>query len=207
MSTSYNRIAGKSVERLAAISDGIFGVAMTLLLLGLAVPDPNVYKTESALLHQLVSMLPDVLVYLMSFLTLGIFWVRQQTQLNNVERSDWHFTWINLAFLFLVTILPFTTRLLVSFMSMRAALLVYWGNIVLLGSLLYGSWIYAGRAKLLKDHLPADIQKVVWLQIVSAQGLYLVAALLCVFNTKWSIAFIVIVQLYHALAPRAWWSK
>jgi uncharacterized membrane protein len=154
-----------------------------------------------------VSMLPDVLVYLMSFLTLGIFWIRQQTQLNNIERSDRHFTWMNLAFLFLVTILPFSTRLLVSFMSMRAALLLYWGNIVLLGSLLFASWKHAARSELLKDNISVEIQKRVGLQIVYAQGLYAIAAALCVFNTKWSIGFIVLVQLNQAVAPRSWWKK
>ena len=82
MNTTYNRIAGQSVERLAALSDGIFGVAMTLLLLQLNVPDPHVVTTESALLHALARMTPDLLVYLMSFITLGIFWVGQQAQLH-----------------------------------------------------------------------------------------------------------------------------
>ena len=60
------------------LSDGIFGVAMTLLLLQLNVPDAHVITTESALLHALARMTPDLLVYLMSFMTLGIFWVGQQ---------------------------------------------------------------------------------------------------------------------------------
>jgi uncharacterized membrane protein len=100
MNTSYNQIAGQSVERLAALSDGIFGVAMTLLLLELHVPARELIHDEGDLRRALAALAPQLLVYLMSFLTLGIFWVGQQTQLNHLERSERHFTWIHLAFVF-----------------------------------------------------------------------------------------------------------
>ena len=67
-------------------------------------------------------------------------------QFTYLKRSDRHLTWINLAFLFAVTILPFSTRLLASFITHRSALLVYWGNIFLLGLFLYACWIYSNRA-------------------------------------------------------------
>jgi hypothetical protein len=57
-----------------------------------------------------------VITYLMSFLTLGIFWNEQQAQLNHLERSDRHLTWIHMAFLFAVSLMPFSTRLLAEFM-------------------------------------------------------------------------------------------
>src|SRR5208283_315968 len=117
MITSYNRIAGQSVERLAALSDGIFGVAMTLLLLELHVPAKELIHSEADLWQALAGLAPQLVVYLMSFITLGIFWVGQQTQLNHLARSDRHLTWIHLAFLFAVTLLPFSTRLLADFMA------------------------------------------------------------------------------------------
>jgi uncharacterized membrane protein len=72
MITSNNRIAGQSVERLAALSDGIFGVAMTLLAIDHRVPAIELIHHEHDLRHELFGLLPEVLVYLMSFLTLGI---------------------------------------------------------------------------------------------------------------------------------------
>ena len=81
MSISYDRIAGQSVERLAALSDGIFGVAMTLLLLELHVPAKEFIHSEADLWHALARLAPQLVVYLMSFITLGIFWVGQQTQI------------------------------------------------------------------------------------------------------------------------------
>ena len=101
----------------------------------------------------------QLLVYLMSFVTLGIFWMGQQTQLNNLEKSDRDLTWIHLGFLFTVTLLPFTTRLLADFIEYRAALLVYWLNIVLFGIALYASWGWARRASLMKANLSVDFQK------------------------------------------------
>ena len=98
MDTSYNQVAGRNVERLAALSDGIFGVGMTLLLLELHVPAKELIHREGDLRHALTALGPQLLVYLMSFLTRGIFWVGQQTQLNHLAHSERHFTWIQLAF-------------------------------------------------------------------------------------------------------------
>jgi uncharacterized membrane protein len=198
MSLSYNRIAGHSVERLAALSDGIFGVAMTLLLLELHVPAKELIHSEADLWQALAGLTPQLIVYLMSFITLGIFWVGQQTQLNHLARSDRHLTWIHLAFLFAVTLLPFSTRLLAQFIIYRAALLTYWVNILLLGSTLYVSWKRSTRAGLVKEDLSAEAQAAICWRIVIAQTLYAFGALLCVVNTYWSIAFIVLVQLNYA---------
>ena len=112
MTTSYNRIAGQSVERLAALSDGVFAVAMTLLVLDLRIPASEVIHSEPDLWRALIALSPRLVMYLMSFLTLGIFWVGQQTQLNHLVRSERSLTWIHIAFLFAVTLTPFSTMLL-----------------------------------------------------------------------------------------------
>jgi uncharacterized membrane protein len=202
MTTPYNRIAGQSVERLAALSDGIFAVAMTLLVLDLHAPAAQAIHGEHALWRALAALSPRLLTYLMSFLTLGIFWVGQQTQLNHLVRSDRDLAWIHLAFLFAVTITPFSTKLLAEFIAYRLALLAYWGNVLLLGAFLYASWGYAIRAHLVKDDMPAGVPAAICRRIAIAQSLYAAGALLCVISTTWSITFIVLVQLNYAIAPR-----
>jgi uncharacterized membrane protein len=202
MSTSYNRIAGQSIERLAALSDGIFAVAMTLLVLDLHAPARETVRSEHDLWHALVAMSPQLLTYLMSFVTLGIFWAGQQTQLHHVARGDRHLTWIHIAFLFAVSMMPFSTRLLAEFISYRTALLAYWGNVLLLGSVLHAGWRYAGRAGLVKDDTSVEVGKAIERRIVVAQALYALGAALCVVHTYVSIAFIVLVQLNFAVAPR-----
>ncbi len=204
MNTSYNEIAGQSVERLAALSDGIFAVAMTLLVLDLRVPAIEAVHSEHEIWRALVAISPQLLMYIMSFITLGIFWVGQQTQLNHLARSDRHLSWIHIAFLFAVTIMPFSTRFLSEFTSYRTALLAYWGNLLLLGVVLYCSWGYAARRDLVKDDIPAEVPAAICRRIVIGQSLYAFGALLCIFNTHWSIAFIVLVQLNYAIAPGTW---
>jgi uncharacterized membrane protein len=130
MVTLYNRIQGRSLERLAALSDGIFAVAMTLLVLDLHIPSAAQVHGERELLAALCALGPQWLAYGMSFLTLGIFWAGQQTQLNHIAEGTRDLTWIHLGFLFAITLLPFSTRLLAEFITYRAALLIYWLNIL-----------------------------------------------------------------------------
>src|SRR5260370_4873213 len=78
---TYNQLAGTSVDRLAGISDGIFSVGMTLLVLGLAVPTLNsATATDSDLWNRLAKLGPNILAHAITFMTLGIFWVGQGTQ-------------------------------------------------------------------------------------------------------------------------------
>lgn len=201
MHSTYNRVAGRSVERLAALSDGIFGVGMTLLVLDLRIPATEVIRSEHDLLTALLAVLPQLTMYMMSFLTLGIFWVGQQTQLNHLERSDRHLTWITLGFLFAVTLMPFSTKMLAEYYAYRTALLGYWLNIFLLGLGMYCVWGYAARHNMLKADTPPDVPAVVCRRIIGAQTLYAIGAALCVVDTRLSMAAIVLVQLYYILAP------
>jgi uncharacterized membrane protein len=202
MPTLYNKIQGQSLERLAALSDGIFAVAMTLLVLDLHVPIKEAVHSEGQLQSALLALAPQFIAYLMSCLTLGIFWAGQQTQLNYFERGNRDLTWIHIAFLFVVSVLPFSTRLLAEFIEFRTALLLYWANIFALGSILYASWRYATREGLLKDDVSVEMRRAIRRRIVLAQALYALGAALCFFNNYWSIGFIVLVQLNYVIAPR-----
>ena len=82
MAVSYDQPAGQGVERLAALSDGVFAVAMTLLVLDLRVPAMEAMHSERELWRAPVALSPRLVMYMMSFMTLGIFWIGQQTQLN-----------------------------------------------------------------------------------------------------------------------------
>lgn len=202
MLTHYNRIAGQSVERLAALSDGVFAVAMTLLVLDLHAPAAEAIHSERDLLHALAPLAPRLLVYLLSFMTLGVFWVGQQVQLSHLERSTRDLTWTHLVFLVVVSLMPFSTALMAEFIGFRVALLIYWLNILLFGALLFASWRCAIASAVLKPGLPPVTVIAVQRRIVIAQALYAVGALLCVLDTYWSIGFIILVQLNYVLAPR-----
>jgi uncharacterized membrane protein len=203
----YNRIQGRSVERLAALSDGIFAVAMTLLVLDLHIPTAAQVHGEGELLAALGALGPQWIAYGMSFLTLGIFWAGQQTQLNHMGQGTRDLTWIHLGFLFAITLMPLSTRLLAEFITYRAALGIYWLNILAAGVMLYWSWSYATRAGLVKADTPQEVQSSICRRILIAQSLYAAGAALCVINTWVSIGAIVLVQLNYAIAPRVWWRR
>jgi uncharacterized membrane protein len=202
MNIIYNRFAGQSLERVAALSDGIFAIAMTLLVLELHAPTSEAIHSEQELWSALVGLSPRFLTYFMSFLTLGIFWVGQQTQLNHFQRVNRNLTWMHLTFLLFVAFMPFSTALLADFITYRLALVIYWLNIFLLGAVLFISWRYAIRASLMKETVNSEIRSATERRIVIAQALYAFGALLCIFNTYISIGFIVLVQLNYVLAPR-----
>ena len=214
MARTYFQFSGQSLGRLAALSDGIFAVAMTILILNVHVPTValsqveqplwagDALRMEAVLWSALTALAPQVLTYLMSFLTLGIFWAGQQTQLNHFSRSDHRLTWTHLIFLLVVVLMPFSTALLTDFITYRLAMLVYWLNIFLLGLLLLVSIRYAGHAGLLSDEATPDVLAATQRRIVVYQALYAAAAALCVVNTYLAIACLILLQLNSVIGPR-----
>lgn len=201
MPLSYNELAGRRQDRIGALSDGVFAIVMTLIVLEIHVPDPGPIRSESELWAAVVALAPRFVTYLLSFLTLGIFSNGQQTQLNQLARTDRHFTWIQIAFLATVALMPFSTSLLAEFITFRLALLIYWANIAVTGAMLYVSWVYASRSGLLADP-SRDVSRAITRRIAVAQTLYAFGAALSAIDTIWSVAFIVAVQLNFAVAPR-----
>ncbi|HEY2468432.1 MAG TPA: TMEM175 family protein [Terracidiphilus sp.] len=202
MATLYNLIQGRNVERLAALSDGIFAVAMTLLVLDIHLPSAEHIHGERELVLALAGLGPQWIAYGMSFITLGIFWAGQQTQLNHIGEGTRDLTWIHLGFLFAITFMPLSTRLLAEFITYRSALLIYWFNILVPGAMLYWSWMYATHHKLVREEMPDEVSHSICRRILIAQSLYAAGAALCVINTYVSIAAIVLVQVNYAIAPR-----
>jgi uncharacterized membrane protein len=202
MPTRYHRFAGSSLERLGALSDGVFAVAMTLLVLDLKAP---IVHSEHDLAHGLLHhVAPHLLPYAMSFLTLGIFWVGQQTQLEGFTRSTRALTWIHIAFLMAVTLLPFSTAIVAADTSLRLSIGVYWLNLLLLGAVLLASLRYAEHAGLFSEETTAEMRSALERRIVVYQVLYALAALTCLIDTYVAIGLIVALQLNAVIAPRIW---
>jgi uncharacterized membrane protein len=202
MQTHYNTLAGSEVGRIAALSDGLFAIAATILVLDFHTPEPTDIHSEADLLRALATSAPRLLPWLLSLLTLGIFWLGQQTQLNQLERSNRDLTWLHFVFLAVVTVLPFSARLLADFLEYRIAFLVYWVNILLLGASLYATWVCAERANLIRGEARGDISRAVKRRIVVAQSLYAIGALAGLINVTLGITLIMLIQLNYAIGPR-----
>ena len=106
MTEPYNSFTGLSLDRLTSLSDGLFAVAMTLLVLDLRVPIglAAAGTSEHGLWDALLGMGPSFAAYLLSFTMLGTFWLAQHTLLSIFGRCDRTLTWINLGFLFVVSL-------------------------------------------------------------------------------------------------------
>src|SRR5437588_10909131 len=107
MVRSYNQVAGRRLDRMAALSDGVFAIAMTLIVFEIHVPDAGPIRSEQDLWNALIGLGPRLITYLLSFLTLGIFWNGQQTQLNLFAGADRDLSWLQLAFLATIALMPF----------------------------------------------------------------------------------------------------
>jgi len=200
---TYNEVATeRSLERIGALSDGMFAIAMTIIVLAIRVPAIGEHSNKGVI-DALVLLAPRFLTYVLSFLTLGIFWNAQHTQLNYVARADRHFAWLQLAYLAVVALLPFSTSLLAEFIDVTLAFGVYWINLLALGIMLYAVWAYADRAGLVTSGTTREISQALKRRIVNYQALYFLGFLLSLpFGTIPGIVFVVLVQLNSAIAPR-----
>lgn len=195
---NYNSIAGKDTGRLIAISDAVFGVAMTLLVLEIKVPE--IEGGDKELATAFLSLMPKFLVYFLSFMTAGIFWMGQSAQFEHIKKSDRNLSWITLLFLLFVSTLPFTTAFLGDYLDHKFALAIYWLNIFLLGTVLYINWNYAERKGLISDETKNDVAAAIKKRIVIAQSMYLFGALLGLINPYLGIGVIIAIQLNYAFA-------
>ncbi len=202
MRNHYNFFAGGDVGRIEALSDGIFAFAATVLVLDFHTPEPGDIHAEAELLTALASSAHRLLPWLLSLLTLGIFWVAQQTQLSQLARSNRDLTWLHLMFLAIITVLPFTTRLLADFFTYRTAFLIYWANLVLLGAAVYVTWAYSERAKLIRDDAPVELLGAFRRRVIIAQSPYAMGALVGLVNVPLGLGLIILIQLNYAVAPR-----
>ena len=200
--TSYNQISGQRIIRVEALSDGVFAIAMTILVLDLV--DQNATKniSEKELLAALTALLPKFLSFFLSFLTLGIFWIGQMTQFDFINKYNRKLTWFTVMFLMFVSILPFTTTILSNHFNNKVSILLYWVNILFIGIISWLHWEVAAKQSFLNiaGQEKKNIIKLFRNRVLTAQILYAFGAALCFINTKLSIIFIIVVQINIAFS-------
>ncbi len=131
---------GLSPARIETLCDGVFAIAMTILVLELHAPDPGPGVDLPA---RLLELWPKIAGYAVSFVVLGTLWIGHHYQFHFIRRSDRVLLWINIAFLLFVSFLPFATALLGSFPGERVAALTYGATLMGAGLCLLAQWEYA----------------------------------------------------------------
>lgn len=141
----------KETARLEAFSDGVFAIAITLLVLELKVPEIE-SKTNAALWQALGAQWPSYLAYLSSFFTILIIWVNHHRLFNLVHRTNRGFMYLNGLLLLLVTTIPFPTALLADYILTDAAAVacaIYTSLYLLLALIFNWLWYYSLRHELI----------------------------------------------------------
>lgn len=199
---SYNQFAGQRIGRIEALADGVFAIAMTLLVLDIKVPSADAIYSESAMWITFLHLVgPKLIIYFLGFMTLGIFWMGHSTQFRVITRTDRHLTWLSVFFLMFVSLIPFSTSFLSEHIHFKVAIFIYWLNIFLAGMTLLLHWYYACYRGLIDNTLEGEIvYKAVRNRILIAQSLYLGAALLSFINNYLSVGVTILIQLNYAIA-------
>lgn len=130
-------------SRIEALSDGVFAIAMTLLVLKLEVPEVMHHSSNAAMLAQLLALTPAFMTYVVTFLIAGGFWYLQHLSFHFIRHADSPFVWMNLIFLMLVALLPFSAGLMAHLLIHPVSQLFYYGNHIAIAVMLNLQWQYA----------------------------------------------------------------
>ena len=143
-----------STKRLESLVDGVFSVSMVLLVLGLAVPEVLRMPGRIDLTQTLSQMWPKFLIYGLSFLVLGVFWILHLKQFRIIMGYDGILLWINIIFLLFVALVPFSAYLLLYRYNEWLPIVFYGTNQIVVCQLLFLHWCYAShRHRLIRTDL------------------------------------------------------
>jgi uncharacterized membrane protein len=137
-----------STGRIQNLTDGVFAIAMTILVFNLTVPTDF---ATSSLQNLFQALWPQFLTYFLSFMVLSVFWVGHHNHFHFIRRSDRKFLWINIFFLSFIVLIPFSTGVLRTFFTDQLAIIAYGANVVICGAGMYWYWTYATRNHLLVE--------------------------------------------------------
>jgi uncharacterized membrane protein len=190
-----------SKSRIEAFSDGVFAIAITLLVLEIHVPE----DPENGLGQALLDQWPAYASYVVSFFVIGIIWINHHAVFDHLLRADRTLLFLNLLLLLFVALLPWPTNLLATYMQEggadeRVAAVVYSGTMTAMGAAFGALWTYASRhGRLLGETLtPAEVQRLTRRFVVGAP-VYLLSMLVALVSAPACLALNALLAVYYAL--------
>jgi len=134
-----------SPHRLEALTDGVFAIAMTILVLGIRVPEDALNPS------QLMTALRDegtvFIAFGVSFVLLGVYWFGQRSQYDYIRAVDRTLTWLNILFLLAISMIPFSASAIGRYPSFRVTVQIFGANLVACSALHAAIWWYATSPK------------------------------------------------------------
>jgi uncharacterized membrane protein len=188
-------------SRLEAFSDGVFAIAITLLVLEFGV-DTATHDLGSQLLH----IWPSYLAYVTSFLTIGVIWVNHHALFDFVGRVDRGLLFLNSLLLMVVAFTPFPTRLIAEFLregdNEETAALAYGITFVIMAVVFQLLWRYmATGRRLIRSEVSQDVLDDITRTFNPGIPIYAGATLVALASPVASIALYLAIALFYALPP------
>lgn len=187
--------------RLDQLSDGIFAIVMTLLVIEIKIPEfaspPTVYSLVNEFLH----LKPLFLSYLLSFITLFTFWRSHHFIASvYVKNIDIHFTNINAIFFFFVALVPFSSHFLGAYSGFTLPVLVFALNIILIGVSLFYMRNYAGKSETIKNVKTNEVEeRHTYTRILFPVYASFLAIFICFFSINLALTFLTLAVLFNLL--------
>ena len=177
-----------STQRIEAFSDGVFAIAITLLVLEIKIPQlhsPD--QTGVPLSTALLKLWPSYFGYIFSFLMIGIYWANHHYIFNLYKQSDHVFALLNVFFLMCISFLPFPTAVLAEYVTdpvrRQNAITFYALGLLLPAIGWFVVWLYASWGhRLIDPRLDARFVTSLTHQYIVSIALYLTALLLSLWN-------------------------
>lgn len=202
MNTHYRHEAKSTLgkSRVEAFSDGVFAVAITLLVLSLQSATFLKSVADTNLWQDFLELLPKFLVYALSFIIIGIYWVAHHNTFHYIRHSDRYLLWLNNLLLLWVVFIPFPTALLGQYPQQQFAIIIYGGTLIITGIALQLLWWYAtsGHRLVDKDIDPYLVVKATRRNLV-APSIYLLAVAISFFSTFTSLVIFSLVPMLYIL--------
>ena len=186
--------------RIEAFSDGVFAIAITLLILEIKVPS----VAQGELAHQLLRQWPSYFAFLLSFLFIGVMWINHHRMFTHIHRSDHGLLFFNLLLLLGVTVVPFPTAVLAMHLTAsdaRTTTTLYNDTYFVLAIFFNVLWRYAVSHRLI-DHALAASAGAISKQYAFGPLMYLVCLALGWFSVPLSLIVNCALAVFFALPPK-----
>ncbi len=129
------------IDRLNALSDGVIAIALTLLVLGIDIPENHDFNAEG-LKNFLIKLEPSLVAYVSSFLIIAIYWIQHHKIYQVLKYSNSTVVLLNILFLFAITLLPFVSKMKALYRYDALVILLFALAHIFTGMVLYGTWKY-----------------------------------------------------------------
>ncbi len=193
----------EGTQRLEAFSDGVFAIAITLLIIEIGVP---AVTSDESLGSELRHLWPEYFAYVLSFITIGIYWANHNSFFRMFVRTDHYFLMLNVFFLMAIAFLPFPTAVLGEYLDddpqRQTAVAFYIVGLALPATAWLFIWLYARWDNLIDEALHPDYVRFLTLQYVGSFAVYFVALLIALWQPYVGLAISAGLTALYLLPPR-----